>query len=87
MERTRLKAECELAQQLYSELAKNELTSKMKVEENTVTYTELSPVSIPLKRYSPKRVRTVLIWTLVGFLFGCCHVAVRERLKSLNAAD
>lgn len=87
VERTRLKAECELAQQLYSELAKNELTSKMKVEENTVTYTELSPVSIPLKRYSPKRFRTVIIWTLVGFLFGCCHVAFRERLKSLNEAD
>ncbi len=87
VERTRLKAECELAQQLYSELAKNELTSKMKVEENTVTYTELSPVSIPLKRYSPKRFRTVLIWTFVGFLFGCCHVAFRERLKSLNAAN
>ena len=82
IEEDRLKAECSLAQSLYSELAKNEQAARLKVAENTVTYTELSPVSVPIKRYSPKRFRTVVLWTLAGFLFGCCYVAVNNRVRA-----
>ena len=81
IEEERLKAECNLAQQLYSELAKSEQTAKLKVSENTVTYTELSPVSVPLKRYSPKRMITVTMWTLFGFLFGFVWVAISNRVR------
>lgn len=82
VERERLKAECELYKQLYSELAKNEQTARLRVEENTVTYTELSPVSVPLKRYAPKRFSLVLIWTLLGFVAGCGYVALSDYLRS-----
>ena len=81
IEEDRLKAECSLAQQLYSELAKSEQTAKLKVAENTVTYTELSPVSVPLKRYSPKRMITVTLWTVFGFLFGFVWVAISNRVR------
>ena len=81
IEEERLKAECSLAQQLYSELAKSEQTARLKVAENTVTYTELSPVSVPLKRYSPKRMMTVTIWTLFGLFFGFVYVAASNSIR------
>ena len=87
IEEDRLKAECSLAQQLYSELAKSEQTAKLKVAENTVTYTELSPVSVPLKRYAPKRMITVMLWTVFGFLFGFVWVAITNRTREWKRAE
>ena len=52
VERIRLENEVELSKQLYAELAKNLLSSRVKLEENNVTFTELSPVSVPMRKFS-----------------------------------
>ena len=78
VEEDRLQADMQLSQQLYSELAKNVLTSRIKVKEETVSFSELSPAQVPNKRTKPKRATTVVIWTFLGVCAGCGWVFLQD---------
>ena len=68
IEADRLKSEVTLANQLYTSLANNLLAAKVKVKEENVVFTDISPVSVPDKPSNSKK-KTVLVWTIFGLIF------------------
>ena len=86
VERIRLESGAELAKQLYAELAKNLLSSRVKLEEDNVTFTELSPVSVPMRKFKPRGTLLTLIWTFLGFAGSCCYVWIKESRRRREGA-
>lgn len=82
VQKIRLESDYDLARQMYSELSKQELSAKVKVNEETVSFTELAPPSVPLKRSAPKRAQMMMIWTFLGVVFGCVYVIGKEKYLS-----
>ena len=81
-ERIRKEAEYKLASQIYSELLRQQLTAKVKMEESTVAFTELSSPEVPLHPKSPKKVFIIVMWTMMGALISCslvCYKASKAR--------
>ena len=69
---------------VYSELAKQIETQKIKVKQATPVFTILKPVSIPLKYSSPKRMMIVVVWSVLGFIIGVGYVLLKiffERVR------
>lgn len=77
VEADRLASEVDLAQQLYTSLANNLLAAKVKVNEENVVFTDISPVFVPDKPANSKT-KTVLEWTILGFILICGYVIGRE---------
>lgn len=71
MERIRKEGDYKLASQMYSELSRQQVSARIKLEESTVAFTELAPAEIPVKRSSPKRMATVIGWTFLGLIAAC----------------
>jgi len=86
VQKIRLEADYQLAQQMFSELSKQELSAKVKVNEDTIAFTELAPPSVPLKRISPKRAFTLAIWTILGGLFACAFVIGKDKYASWKSS-
>lgn len=61
-----LKSECSLARNIYSELAKQLETQKIKLKENTPIFTVIEPVSVPVVKSKPKRLMILIIWLFLG---------------------
>ena len=80
VEAERLASEVALNQQLYTSLANNLLAAKVKVNEENVVFTDISPVSVPDKAAN-SRSKTVLGWTFLGFILACGWVLVQHILK------
>lgn len=80
IEADRLKAEVTLANQLYTSLANNLLAAKVKVKEENVVFTDISPVSVPDQPSNSKK-KTVLAWMFLGFILACGWVIGRDILK------
>ncbi len=82
VERARMESDVELSKQLYQELAKNMLSSRVKLEENNVTFTELSPVAVPSRKFKPRGSLLALIWVFLGFAGSCCWIWTKEYLRN-----
>lgn len=80
IEADRLKAEVTLANQLYTSLANNLLAAKVKVKEENVVFTDISPVSVPDQPSNSKK-KTVLAWMFLGFILACGWVIGRDIIK------
>lgn len=80
VEAERLASEVALAQQLYTSLANNLLAAKVKVKEENVVFTDISPVSVPDKPSNSKR-KTVMVWTFLGFILACGWVIGRDFVR------
>ena len=80
VEADRLKSEVTLANQLYTSLANNLLAAKVKVKEENVVFTDISPVSVPDKPANSKK-KTVLAWTFLGLILACGWVIGKDLLK------
>ena len=80
IEADRLKSEVTLANQLYTSLANNLLAAKVKVKEENVVFTDISPVSVPDQPSNSKK-KTVLAWAFLGFILACGWVIGRDVLK------
>lgn len=81
VEEQRLQADMQLAQQLYSELATNVMTSRIKVKEETVSFSDLAPASVPVQKTKPKRASILAIWLFLGICAGCGWVFVKDWWK------
>lgn len=79
VELQRLNTETELARMLYIELAKNCLTARVKVTEDNVAFTELTPAYVPDKS-SNSRKTVLLIWMLAGIAVGCIYALIAESI-------
>ena len=75
----RLTAEYNLVYGVYSELAKQMETQKIKVKEDTPVFTVIEPVTIPLYRSQPQRAKLLILYTMIGiiismaFILGKCY--------------
>ena len=65
-----LQSEYNLAYSIYSELAKQLETQKIKLKENTPVFTVIEPVSVPVTRSKPKKVVILAIWIILGVFLG-----------------
>ncbi|WP_028888606.1 Wzz/FepE/Etk N-terminal domain-containing protein [Tenacibaculum ovolyticum] len=66
----RLQSESNLAYSIYSELAKQLETQKIKLKENTPVFTVINPVSVPVIKSKPKRLLIFIVWLFVGTTLG-----------------
>ena len=80
-----LQAEYNLAFNVYTELAKQLETKRIKMKEDQPIFTIIEPVSVPNERSKPKRMMIIAIWTFVGLIIGIGNVFLkdfRQQLKS-----
>ena len=70
LERERLQAKYAVSSAVYSELAKQLESAKMKVKRDTPVLTVVQPVTVPTKP-SNSRAKTLIIWTFFGGILGC----------------
>ncbi|WP_018623038.1 hypothetical protein [Spirosoma luteum] len=87
MDRQRMEAELTIAQTVYTELSRQLEQAKLKVQERTPIFKVLEPPSVPLKRTSPKRILTVLLFAGTGLLLGVSSVLIQQSSigQKLNA--
>ncbi len=78
----RLQAQYNLSYSLYSELAKQLESQKIKLKERTPVFTVLDPVSVPTEKSKPKRLLIVTIWIFLGLILGIGVIFIGEFLKS-----
>jgi uncharacterized protein involved in exopolysaccharide biosynthesis len=84
IEEVRLQSEYQLAFTVYSELAKQLETSKIKVKEDTPVFSIIQPVTVPVDRTKPKKVRILGLSIIFGGLLGLGLVYLRQYLKSVG---
>ena len=78
VERARLDNEAELSKTLYAELAKNVLSSRVKLEENNVTFTEIAPISVPIRKFKPSGTLLAIVWLFLGFAGSSIYIWTKE---------
>lgn len=81
-------AKYNIASSIYREMAMELEQAKMQVKKDTPAFTILQPVAIPNKSAN-SRSRTLILWTLVGFVLGCgiaLGKSVLDRRKESSAS-
>jgi uncharacterized protein involved in exopolysaccharide biosynthesis len=87
----RLQAEFELANSVYSELAKQKEQAAIQLSKETPTFSVLDPVKVPREKAGPKKSFYVITAFFAGFFFSSCWFLARNpvyeffrRLQSPN---
>lgn len=80
----RIESDYNLAFNLYSELAKQLETQKIKVKENTPVFTVIEPVSVPVDKSKPKRGLIIVVWVFLGGLVGVGVVFLKEFIEKFR---
>ncbi|RKF02817.1 putative tyrosine kinase-like protein [Tenacibaculum lutimaris] len=81
----RIESEYNLAFNLYSELAKQLETQKIKVKENTPVFTVIEPVIVPVEKSKPRRLMILFIFFFLGIAVGVGVVVVKNWIKEIKA--
>ncbi|MEQ3499754.1 Wzz/FepE/Etk N-terminal domain-containing protein [Tenacibaculum sp. SSH1-16] len=79
-----LQSDYNLAYGVYSELAKQLETQKIKLKENTPVFTVIEPVSVPVEKSKPRRVLILIICGVLGGGVGVSIVFLREWTKKFR---
>ena len=74
----RLESEYDLAFSVYSELAKQVESQKIKVMKNTPVFVVLKEAVVPLKKSSTSRLSILLIWGILGVFIGISNTFIRD---------
>lgn len=69
-EEQRLESEFQLAFEVYSELAKQLEQARIKIKEDTPVFSVIQEVEVPVEKSKPNRPLILVVWTLIGILFG-----------------
>ena len=69
-EQTRLNNDYQLAYGVYSKLAQELENAQIQVKDDTPVFSIIEPVTVPNKRFKPKRVTIMIIWTFLGLIAG-----------------
>ncbi len=80
----RLQSDYNLAYGMYSELAKQLETQKIKIKENTPVFTVIEPVSVPIEKSKPRRGMILGIWFFLGMIFGVVWVFAKKIISNLR---
>ena len=84
LERERLQTKYSVASSVYSEMAKQLESAKMKVKKDTPILTVVQPVTVPTKP-SNSRAKTLVVWTFLGIVLGCGIVLGKEYWPKVKA--
>jgi len=66
----RLQSEYQIAFSVYNEVAKQLENAKIKVKEDTPVFAIIEPVSVPLSKSKPDKVKIIIIWIFFGGIIG-----------------
>nr|WP_314558213.1 Wzz/FepE/Etk N-terminal domain-containing protein [uncultured Capnocytophaga sp.] len=80
-----LQAEYNLAFSVYTELAKQLETKRIKLKEDQPIFTIIEPVSVPNERSKPNRIMIIAIWMFIGLVVGIGSVFISDFRKQLKA--
>jgi len=69
-EEERLQSEYQIAFSVYNEVAKQLENAKIKVKEDTPVFAIIEPVSVPLSKSKPEKVKIMIIWIFLGGIIG-----------------
>ena len=89
IERDRVQAKYNVANSIYSEMAKQLEQAKMQVKKDTPVFTIIQPVTVP-NLPANSRKKTLIVWTFLGAILGCGLVLGKEywpKLKAQFAGD
>lgn len=82
IEKNRLESDMDLKNQLFSQWAQQLELSRAKIQQNTPAFTIMSPAAIPALPSSPRKLKTMCLFILLGLVLGCCYVAFKDPVKS-----
>ncbi len=83
IQRERIQQRYNVANAVYTDLAKQLEQAKLQVKRDTPVLTVIQPVTVPSKP-SNSRSKTLIIWTFLGFVLGCGWVLARGYLPKLK---
>lgn len=84
VEQDKLTAEYNLANTIYSEMARQRLQAEIQVKEDTPILTAVKPVVVPFKKSKPQRAKILIIWCFMGIVFGGCAILGGDWLREQN---
>lgn len=80
-----LKTENDLAYNVYSQLANQLESAKLKVKRDTPIFTILEPVAIPVEPSGPNKVGIIFLYVFVGLIIGTAVVLIQKFWPELKA--
>lgn len=83
VEKTRLEADMDMKNTLYTQWAQQVELSKAKIQQNTPVYTILVPASIPALPSSPRKLFVVFAFCFLGFVGGLSVVLLKDPVKGV----
>lgn len=86
-EQYRLNNEMDLAYNVYSAVAQQLETAKLKVQEQTPCLTVIEPASEPLQKSSPGKAKILAVFVFLGILAGCVYLAGVEVYRSFQKSS
>jgi LPS O-antigen subunit length determinant protein (WzzB/FepE family) len=78
-----LESEFEIVNVVYQELNKQLEQSKLQVSRDTPVFSIIKSVTIPNTRSAPKRSLVVIVYTFIGFIFGCGYILIKNPLLKI----
>lgn len=84
IEQERLQSKYNVANTIYSEMAKQLEQAKMQVKRDTPVLAVIQPVTVPSKP-SNSRAKTLIVWTFFGFVLACGWVIGKGYLPKIKA--
>lgn len=81
IELERLTSEYNLANAIYTEMAKQSLQADIQVKEDTPLLAAVSPVVVPYQNSKPKRAQILFIWCFLGVIIGSGVIIVSDWLS------
>lgn len=79
-ELSKLKAEFQIINSVYTELSKRLEQSKLQVNQDTPVFSIVKEASMPVLRSSPKRTQIVLIFAVLGLFISAIYVISKDSL-------
>ncbi len=83
-EQERLQNDYDIANSVYSELAKSLEQSKIQVKRQTPAFAIIKPVVVPIEKDSPNRLKILMVSIILGFVVGVGYVFGKEFLAGLK---
>jgi capsular polysaccharide biosynthesis protein len=80
---SRIEREVNTSELIVQQLASQVEQAKLQVNKDTPVFTTINPVSLPYSRSAPNRSQIVIISLLLGIVFSCSYVLVKEPISTI----
>ena len=80
---SRLESEVNISYSIVQQLASQVEQAKLQVNKDTPVFTTIKPVTIPFERSAPSRSSIVFTYLIIGFIFSCAYVLLKDFLNDV----